>query len=173
MDESWVAVAILGRTRGNRGEITAIPLSSKLERYELLREVYLFRADGSGPEKREVEFTWFHDATLILKFRGVDSISDAERLSGSEVRIPFAERTTLDENEYFESDIVGCAVVDRKTGDHLGTVTALDEAGGQGLLVVDGRLMIPFARAICVEINPAARHIAVELPEGLKELNQS
>ena len=42
--------------------------------------------------------------------------------------------------------------------------------GGAGLLVVDGGLMIPFARSICVEIHPAARRIAVELPEGLKDL---
>jgi ribosomal 30S subunit maturation factor RimM len=38
--------------------------------------------------------------------------------------------------------------------------------------VVGEDLMIPFARAICVEIDPAARRIAVELPEGLKDLNR-
>ena len=42
-----------------------------------------------------------------------------------------------------------------------------------GLLVVEGGLLIPFARSICVEIDPAAKRIAVELPEGLKELNRS
>jgi ribosomal 30S subunit maturation factor RimM len=41
------------------------------------------------------------------------------------------------------------------------------------LLVVDNGLLIPFVRAICVEIDPAARRIAVELPEGLKDLNPS
>ncbi len=166
----WIAVALLGKTRGNRGEITAVALSSKLERYESLREVYLFRGDESSG-KYDVESTWFHDSTLIFKFRGVDTISDAEQLTGAEVRIPIAERVALDPGEFFESDILGCEVVDRRTGESLGRVSAWDDAGGAGVLIV-GDLMIPFARSICVEIDPAAKRIAVELPEGLKEINR-
>ena len=163
----WITVALLGRTRGNRGEITAVALSTKRERYDTLREVYLF---GSGT-RYEVESTWFHDSTLIFKFRGVDSISAAEELSGAEVRVPVSERVPLDPGEYFESDIVGCEVVDRRTGRSFGRVSALDDGGGTGVLVV-GSLLIPFARSICVEIDPAARRIAVELPEGLEDLNR-
>jgi 16S rRNA processing protein RimM len=125
-DSDWVTVALLGKTRGNRGEVTARPLSSKPERFESLREVYLF---GSG-EKYEVEFTWFHDSTLIFKFRGIDSISDAEKLAGAEVRVPMSERVTLDPGEFFESDILGCEVVDRRTGQSLGRVSEWQEGGG-------------------------------------------
>jgi ribosomal 30S subunit maturation factor RimM len=64
-------------------------------------------------------------------------------------------------------------VVDRRSGQSLGRVSAWQEGGGSGLLVVGDGLLIPFARAICVEISPAARRIAVELPEGLKDLNPS
>ena len=172
--EEWIAVAVLGRTRGNRGEITAIPFSTKLERYEALREVYLLSAASPEPRKYPVERTWFHDATLIFKFVGVDSISDAELLTGSEVRIPFAQRVPLDPGEYFTADLVGCAIVDRRTGQSLGHVTAFDESGGgQGILIVDGSWMIPFVRTICVEIDPPSKRIAVELPEGLRDINQS
>lgn len=169
-DAGWVAIALLGKTRGNRGEITALALSSKPERYESLREVYLVGGDDL-PVKREVEHTWFHDGTLIFKFRGVDSISDAESLSGAEVRVPLAERVALDPGEFFESDILGCEVIDRRTGESLGRVDAWDDAGASGVLVI-GDLMIPFVRAICVEIDPAAKRIAVELPEGLKDINK-
>ena len=78
----------------------------------------------------------------------------------------------MDEGEYFQSDLIGCEVVDRRTGESIGRVTAWDEGGGAGLLVVDNNLLIPFARSICVEIDPAAKRIAVELPEGLKDLNR-
>ncbi len=149
-EAGWVAVAILGKTRGNRGEITAFALSNKPERYQELREVFLF---GSG-ECAEVESTWFHNGVLIFKFRGVDTISDAERLAGVEVRIPISERVPLEENEFFQSDLMGCEVVDRRSGASLGRVTAWEDGGGSGLLVV-GDLLIPFVRAICVEIDPA------------------
>ena len=167
----WVTIAVLGKSRGNRGEVTAFPLTSKLERFESLQDVFLF---GTG-ERRAVESTWFHGDTLIFKFQGVDSISDAELLSGAEVRIPATQRISLDEGEYFQDDLIGCNVIDRRTGESLGQVTAWDDGGGSGLLVIgrgDDALLIPFSRAICVEIDPAARRIAVELPEGLKDLNR-
>jgi 16S rRNA processing protein RimM len=89
-----------------------------------------------------------------------------------EVRIPFTERTPLEENEFFQSDLVGCEVVDRATGQSLGRVTSYEDGGGSGILAV-GDLLIPFVRAICLDIDPAARRITVELPEGLKDLNRS
>jgi len=164
----WVTVALLGRARGIRGELTAISFS-KPERYQSLREVFLF-PEGS---RREVESAWFHDNRLILKFRGVDTMSDAERLAGCEVRVPRGERMRLEPGEYYESDLIGCEVVERDGGASLGRVTRLQDAGGSGVLEVEGRLLIPFARAICVAIEPEARRIVVNLPAGLKELNQT
>ncbi len=173
-ETGWVTVALLGKTRGNRGEVTAVALSSRPERYQDLREVFLFGPAISSPagERREVEEAWFHLQTLVFKFRGIDSISDAEALYGTEVRIPASQRISLDEGEYFESDLIGCEVIDRRTGDSLGKVSAWDDGGGSGLLVV-GDLLIPFARSICVEIKPSEKRITVELPEGLKDLNRS
>ncbi|MBZ5624623.1 MAG: ribosome maturation factor RimM [Acidobacteriia bacterium] len=173
-DAGWVTVALLGKARGNRGEITAWALSSKPERYQALQEVYLCAPAVAGlGERFEVESTWFHLETLILKFRGVDTISDAERLSGLEVRIPISQRTPLEPGEFFQSDLVGCEVVDRRTGKSLGRVSDWQDSGGPGLLVVEGDVLIPFARAICVEIDTVSKRIAVELPEGLKDLNRS
>ena len=165
---AWVTIAVLGKTRGNRGEITAHPFS-RPERFESLSEVYLF---GTG-ERREVESTWFHQGALIFKFRGIDTISEAEALTGAEVRLPIAERVALEPGEYFHDDLVGCEVIERQTREVLGRVTEWQEAGGAGMLIVENNLMIPFARAICVEIDPGAKRIEVELPEGLKDLNRS
>jgi 16S rRNA processing protein RimM len=167
--DGWIAIAVLGKTRGNRGELTAVPLSGKPERYQTLEEVFLF---GSGT-RYQVESTWFHQGTLILKFRGVDSISQAELLTGAEVRVPLEQRVPLDPGEFFQDDLVGCQVIDRRTGQSLGAVSGWEDGGGSGLLVLNGGLLIPFVRSICVEIDPAARRIAVELPEGLKDLNRS
>jgi len=167
-DQEWVTVAVLGRVRGNRGELTAIPLS-KPERYAELREVYLF-PEGS---RRGVESAWFHENRLILKFRGVDTISEAELLVGCEVRVPRAERMALDPGEYFESDLIGCEVIEREGGAPLGRVVALQDGGSSGVLEVAGGLLIPFVRDICVAIDPEARRIVVSLPPGLKEINQA
>jgi 16S rRNA processing protein RimM len=121
----------------------------------------------------EVEWVWEHRGRPVFKFRGVDSISDAELLQGAEVRIPAEERPELPPGEFYHSDLIGCDVVERQTGQVLGTVRELQEHGGPGLLAVDrteGELLVPFARSICTEIDVAGRRIVVDLPEGLKEL---
>lgn len=161
-------MAVLGKTRGIRGEITAMPLSGKAGRFQSLRDVHLYTASGEL-QPAEVESSWFHDRTLILKFRGIDSISAAEALAGAEVRVPLSERAALEPGEFFQDDLIGCDVVDRRSGESLGRVAAWQDGGGAGLLELESGLLIPFARAICVEIDPARRRIAVELPAGLQE----
>ena len=60
-----------------------------------------------------------------------------------------------------------------RDGASLGRVTAFKDGGSSGVLEVEGWLLIPFVRAICVAIEPEARRIVVDLPAGLKELNQA
>jgi ribosomal 30S subunit maturation factor RimM len=87
--------------------------------------------------------------------------------------LPAAERVSLEPGEFFASELTGCEVVDRRSGQPLGRVTGWQDAGGSGLLEIDNDWLIPFARAICVDIDPAAKRVTVELPEGLKDLNRS
>jgi len=169
-EPQWTAIAALVKPRGNKGELTAVSLSSKPDRFAHLTKVHLF---GDGSEFT-IERIWDHDGTLVFKFAGVDSINDAEKLRGAEVRVPSEERVPLDEGEYFHSDLIGCEVRDLSTNRLIGKVTGWEEYGGPSLLDVDnGRILIPFVKAICPEIDPQARIIKVLLPEGLEDLSKA
>lgn len=166
---------MLTRVWGRRGELFAVSLSAGPERFQDLREVYVFDAPGAPGAERplEIESVWEHRGGLIFKFRGIDSIEEAALLQRAEVRIPLEARRQLPPGEYFQSDLVGCEVFERDSRERLGVVTACREYGGPLLLEVERQgepLLIPFARAICVEIDVAGRRIVVDLPEGLKEL---
>jgi 16S rRNA processing protein RimM len=169
----WVAIARLGRAWGNRGGLAAISLTSKPERFQQLGEVFLFREGAPvGSGGFEVESVRQHAGEWIFQFRGVETISQAEPLERSEVRVPMAERVVLEDGEHFLADLMGCEVRERQSGELVGVVTGWEDAGGSGLLEVGGNLLIPFARSICVEIDKGARRILVNLPEGLKDLNR-
>ncbi len=45
----------------------------------------------------QVEQHWFHKGHVVLKFAGVESISDAERLAGMELQIPEEQRAPLED----------------------------------------------------------------------------
>src|SRR5262249_40351815 len=157
---------------GTRGEIVAIPLSDHQERFERLGRVYLCRENNS-PAEFEVESVRYVSGSMVLKFRGIESINEADPWRGAEGRSPGAERLELGTGEFYLSDLTGCEVVERGTGLSLGVVTGFSEAGTSGLLLEVGPdLLIPFARSICVAIDVAAKRIEVDLPEGLKDLNR-
>lgn len=159
----------MGRPRGNRGELTAESLSSRPDRFARLKDVRLV-GDGSAYQVEEV---WEHAGALVFKFRGVDSISDAEKLRGAEVQVPQAERVALEPGEYFHSDLIGCEVRDRLSGRVIGRVTNFEEYGGPPLIEIDGgQMLIPFVKAICVDIRPLEKLIQVDLPDGLEELDR-
>ena len=164
---------MLARPRGNKGEVTAVSLSSKPERFSGLASAYLF---GVGEpferEAIEIERVWDHHGTLVFKFKGVDSISDAEKLRGAEVRVPATERVALEPGEFFHSDLIGCEVRERVSGRSVGIVTGWEEYGGPALLEIDdGRVLVPFVKAICVDIRPREHLVLVDLPEGLEKLS--
>ena len=151
------------RPRGNKGELAAVPLSDNPER--------VARAYVNGVEY-EVENVWRHGDRVIFKFRGVDSISAAEKLSGADVVIPREQRVPLAQGEYYQADLVGFSIVTR-AGELIGTVQGWQEYGGPALLEVDAQgreMLIPFAKSICVEIDVQNRAIVVDLPEGLRDL---
>jgi len=168
--DAWVTVARLGRVRGIRGEITAVDLSGHPGRLESLGRVWLFGEEGGGTPA-EVEACWRHDGRPVFKFRGIDGIEEAEALVGREVRVPAAERAALEEGEFYQADLVGCELVEAGGGT-LGRVAEFHEYGGTPLLETEDGLLVPFARAICREIDVRRRRIVVELPAGLKDLNR-
>ena len=153
------------RPRGNKGELAAIPLSG---RFEDLKTVLV------NQRPMEVERTWMHGEHVVFKFKGVDTISEAERLAGAEVFLPMDQRPAAPEGEYYRSDLVGCEVYDAH-GRLLGVVKDWQETGGTPLVEVrtpgGKELLIPFANSIFVRIDVEHHRIDVNLPEGLEDLN--
>jgi 16S rRNA processing protein RimM len=87
--------------------------------------------------------------------------------------VSLPHRGTLPQGDFFQADLIGCAVIDAATDQRLGAVAGWQQYGGPPLMEVsvDGReVLIPFVTSICRDVDLAARTITVELPEGLLDL---
>ena len=93
---SFIAIARIARTRGNRGEVLADLYTDYPDRFSELEEVWLEFSDGRK-QCMVLEETWGHKGREVLKFEGIDTISSAETLIGCWVVIP-AEKAVVFRN---------------------------------------------------------------------------
>jgi len=195
--QQWLQVAHILRPRGNKGEVVAELLTDFTDRLSHLKEAYL-QKDESEPQATAVGHFWLdrnHPGIGVFHFVGCATISEAEKLRGYDVLLPFEERVTLPAGRYFVTDLIGCTVFSVEVEETklsspacsmedaprvVGTVRDVflpgESVAGTPLLQVEtprGELLVPLAEDICTRIDVAARRIDVRLPEGLDELNAS
>ena len=168
--EELVTIAKIVRPRGLRGEVVADVLTDFPDRFGELEDVIGVREDGTRSNLK-IEDSWFQKERVVLRFAGIDSVELAEGLRNLEICIPESSAAELEEGEFFDWQLAGCEV-STIDGTRLGTVREVMRTGGTEILVVEdeGReCLIPFAEAICPEVDIENKRIVVDPPEGLLE----
>ena len=173
-EAEYLTVARIARPRGNKGEVAAENLVGGLDCFAEGRKLDVVLADHTQLAL-QVARAWEHKGRLILQFKGIATIGDAERLRRAEVRMARADLPALPEGDYYFEDLVGCKLVDESTGRELGVVGAVCDQPGAALLfsVIDDdgkEMLVPFVAAICRDVDIAAKRILARLPEGMDEL---
>ena len=167
-----VVIARIIKARGIRGEVACSIETDVPGRFEQLQEVTAVLPSASRL-RLAIERFWFFKGRVIMKFAGYDTMSAAETLAGGLLVVAESDAPHLEDNEFYEHQVVGSEVVDL-SGNVLGRVDRLLRTGGTDVLVVDRRdgreFLIPFTDAICVDVNVPGRRVTVDPPEGLLEL---
>ena len=164
------------KTQGRRGEVAAELFTDFPERFEQRRKLSALMPKGERRELALEEF-WPHKGRVVLKFQGVDSISDAEMLIGAQIQIRREERAELEPGAAFIADLVGCVLEDVRTGTDVGIIDGVATGAGEApLLVVNAgtkEILVPFAAEYLRLMDVTGRKkLVMELPEGMLELDK-
>ena len=174
-DGPWAILARLARPQGRIGEILADILTDFPERFAERKRLFLVSSETSPEPVREVtlERHWLHKGRIVLKFAGVDSISDAEALRGLLVAVPASERAELTDGSVYIGDLIGCEVVDLNAAKPVGVVAGVDREAGLLQVKTPGgeEALVPFAKEYLVRMDVAGKRIEMRLPEGLLNIN--
>ena len=168
--EAFVTIAKVTKTQGRKGEVAALLLTDFPERFATRKRLFALDAQDRRTEL-VLEDHWFHKGGVVLKFAGVDSISQAETLIGCEIQIPQAERAELTGDSVYVSDLVGCVVSD--AGREIGRIENVQFGSGEApLLVVKGakEILVPFAAEFVEQIDVERKQVRMKLPAGLLDL---
>ena len=169
----YLVIGRVARPWGVRGEVKVEIITDFPDRFSRLRKVYL------GPQAMPftVEGFRLHKGMALLKLKGCHDRTAIERLRGQLVQIPIEEAVPLEQDEYYEHQIVGLAVW-TTGGEHLGTVDEVIPTGSNDVYVVRGQacpedsrrgreILIPAIEDVVLEIDLAEGRMVVELMEGL------
>jgi 16S rRNA processing protein RimM len=172
----------VAKTQGRRGEVAVEVHSDVPGRMQAGMRVFALVDDGRRRELK-VEDAWPHKSYVVLKFAGVDSISDAEPLVGNELQVPLGERAPLEPGAVYVSDLVGCTVLDCRAldcriegrGREVGLVKDVRFGAGEAPLLVVGsgktEYEVPYAQEFLKRVDLEHKRIEMNLPEGLLEVN--
>ena len=173
LDDQFVTIARVVKPQGRRGEVIAEPHTNVREQFTVSSKM---QAICTGGIRRELQLEehWFHKQRIVFKFRGVDTIDQAEQLRGCELQIARRELIELKSGSYYVGELTGCSVFDR--GTEVGEVVGVQFGAGEApLLVVRGKngdeLLVPFAEQYVVRTDVRRKVIEMSLPERLLELN--
>jgi 16S rRNA processing protein RimM len=169
----FITLAVVIKTQGRRGEVAVEPHTNIPDRFREGMRLWALGKDGQR-RQGQVEDLWPHKSFLVLKFEGVETISDAELLIGSELQVPRSERSELEPGWTYLSDLVGCRVFDGER--EIGPIQDVHFGAGEAplLIVTSGAKLpyeIPFAEAYLEKVDVDRKQVRMRLPEGLLDVN--
>jgi 16S rRNA processing protein RimM len=171
-NSDFITLARVVKTQGRHGEVAAEVHSDVPDRFVEGMKLLALSADEQRRELK-LENLWPHKGLLVLKFAGIDSISDAETLLRAELQVRRTDRAELERGWNYVSDLVGCVVFDK--GVEVGRIEDVQFGAGEApLLIVSANgqnFDVPFAEAYLDGVDLQRREVRMNLPQGMLEIN--
>lgn len=153
-------------TQGLKGEVRVLPLTDDVKRFDDAKFVFI---DDQKLIKTDVEHVRYQKDLVIIKFKNIDTIEDAEKLKNTYILIDRKNAIKLSNDRYFVCDIIGLLVY--STDDcFYGEITDVIQTGSNDVYVVKNHnkeILIPALKTVVKEIDINNGRMVVELPEGL------
>jgi 16S rRNA processing protein RimM len=169
----WFYVGKIVNTHGIKGEVRVISQTDfPDERYASGSVLYVGRDHAAEKESVTVESWRQHKNFDLLKFDGIDSINDAERLKGLSLFVSEEQLGELGEHEYYYYEIIDCDVFD-EDGTHLGKIKEILSPGANDVWVVKRKgkkdVLLPYIEDVVKHVDTARKRVVVHLIPGLVE----
>jgi len=176
-DPRFLVVGHLNKPHGTKGEIFVWPLTDHPESvFAPGVNVLMGDAQGAQPDPSigEVRITAVRPFRngYLLSLRDVRDRNRAEELRGRYLMMPIEALAPLGEGQVFYHQLLGMEVV-TKQGTRVGEISEVYELRPAPMLEVkgpEGDVMIPYLSHIVVEVDPVAKRMVIDPPEGLLEL---
>ena len=155
-------------TFGIKGFVKINPWVNDVTRFDKLKKVYIILKKEQ--KELEIEEVKYHKNQVLLKFKGVETVEQAEMLRNAILEIDRKDAIPLEEGEYFIADLLESEVYTDE-GKKLGILEDIFNTGSNDIYVVKNELgksiLLPRIKDVFKEIDVENKKIIVHLIEGL------
>jgi 16S rRNA processing protein RimM len=121
----------------------------------------------------EIERVRVTPKALVARIKGVTTREAAEELTHTKLYIDRARLPKREEDEWYHSDLIGLAALNR-AGVEIGTVVGVHNFGAGDLIEIapaggGATVLVPFTRDTVPEVDVEGGRITLDPPEGLFE----
>ena len=154
--------------KGLKGEVKVNSFTDDNTKFERIKKVMVRRKDELT--EYEIEKVGYHKTQVILKFKKVDTIEEAEKLRNAYIVVDREVLGELPEGVYYIADLIGLEVY-TEDGDYLGKVDDIFNTGSNDIYVVKDDLgkqkLLPGIDEVIKKVDLDNGRITVNLIEGL------
>ena len=167
--QEYFEVGQIVNTFGIKGQLKVKPFTDDIERFEELKTVYICKKNEI--KKVEIEDVKYNKQCVLLKVKGIEDLTQAEKYQGLFLKIDRKDAKKLPKDTYFIADILGLEVYTDE-GELLGKVDDIFPTGANDVYVVKDELgkqiLLPSIPEVLKEIDLEKGKVIVHLIEGLR-----
>ena len=131
--QEYFEVGQIVNTFGIKGFVKVKPFTDELTRFEELKNVFIYQR-GKMLEV-EIEEDNYQKEMVLLKLKGIDDMTEAEKYKGAYLKIARKDAKKLPKDTYFIADLLGLDVYTDE-GELLGKVDDIFKTGANDVYVV-------------------------------------
>ena len=155
-------------TFGIKGFVKVKPWVNDIERFDDLEKVYV--KIKKETQKLEIEEVKYHKDMVLIKFKGIETVEQAETFRNCYLEIDREDAVPLEEGTYYIVDLLESDVYTDE-GEYLGKLEDVYNTGGKDIYVVKNELgktvLLPGIPEVIKEVNLEEKKITVHLLKGL------
>ena len=158
-------------THGLRGEVKIVPWTDFPDVFEDME--YVIIKKRSGDMTLNIKGIKYQKNNIIVKFKELDRIEDAEPLKNSVLYVPREMLGELPEGVYYIADLIGLEVFDEE-GHKIGEIADVFNTGANDIYDVkrEGHknLLLPVIDDVVLNVDIENKKVVVRIMEGLDEI---
>ncbi len=131
--QEYFEVGQIVNTFGIKGQLKVKPFTDDINRFEELKTVYICKKNEM--KKVEIEDVKYNKQCVLLKIKGIENLTEAEKYKGLFLKIDRMDAKKLPKDTYFIADILGLEVYTEE-GELLGKVDDIFPTGANDVYVI-------------------------------------